>query len=160
MDIEKVKSKLMGLGIEPHEMYSFPSYNGRQLLIVRRTGIEKLERAYNIQFKYLSVTESSFGRGCNVTVVLQGECKVYDPIAQEAKVIAVQAMGSANPETVTKIGFMSDMANKRARHKVVLKIADLYQYDVHSEEESEDFKPTKQFDHTNAFQEAMKKISI
>lgn len=144
----------MGLGVEPKEMFIYPAYDGRQLLILRRTGIEKLEVLYGINFKYLFVTESSYKNGCNSTVVMQGEAII------DGEKIAVQALGSANPDTVSKIGFISDMANKRARHKIVLKIADLYQYDVHSEDESEAFRPTKQFDHNDAVNEAMKTISV
>lgn len=151
MDIEHRRSKLMQMGVTPSEMYVFPTGEGdRKLLIVRRTGIEKLEKLYNIKYRYISVTESQYKDGCNVTVIMQGETEDYP---------ATQALGSANPDT-TKLPFISDVANKRARHKIVLKIADLYQYDVHSEDESEDFKPTKKLDHTDAVREAVKKIKI
>jgi len=83
-------------------------------------------------------------------VILQGETDNHPPI---------QALGSANPDTTRSL-FISDMANKRARHKIVLKIADLYQYDVHSEDESDDFVPAKKFDSSDAVNEAMRKISV
>lgn len=150
MDIEKRRSKLMSLGVEPHEMFIFNGDRGRQLLIVKRTGIEKLEALYKIRYRYISVTESSYKNGSNVTVILQGETDDVPPM---------QALGSANPDT-SNLAFISDVANKRARHKIVLKIADLYQYDVHSEDESEDFKPTAKFDAKDAVREAMKKVSI
>ena len=151
MDIEKRRSRLMQLGVTPSEMYIFPTGDpDRKLLIVKRTGIEKLEKVYKIRYKYISVTESPYKDRCNVTVILQGETDDQPP---------TQALGSANPDT-TNVPFMSDMANKRARHKIVLKIADLYQYDVHSEDESEDFKPPKKFDSSDAVNEAMKKISV
>ena len=141
----------MGLGVSPSEMYIYPTSDpGRKLLIVRRTGIEKLEKLYNIRYKYISVTESSYKDACNVTVILQGETDDHP---------AIQALGSANPDT-TKVPFISDMANKRARHKVVLKVADLYQYDVHSEDESEDFCPPRGIDHKDVVNEAMQKIRL
>jgi hypothetical protein len=151
MDIERRKSKLMQMGVTPFEMYVFPTGQGdRKLLIVRRTGIEKLEKLFGIRYKYISVTESPYKDKCNVTVIMQGESDEHP---------AIQALGSANPDT-TNLPFISDVANKRARHKIVLKIADLYQYDVHSEDESEDFRPTKKLDPDDAFKEAFKKISL
>lgn len=154
MDIETRRAKLMNLGVNATEMYIFPARDNRQLLILRRTALDKLELSFGIQFKYISVTESSYGGACNVTVVLQGEAIV------DGHRTATQALGSANPDTVSRTGFIADMANKRARHKIILKVADLYQYDVHSEEESEDFKPSKQFDSNDAVSEAMKKINV
>lgn len=151
MDIEKRRTTLMQMGVTPGEMYIYPGYDeSRKLLIVRRTGIEKIEKLFQIKYRYISVTESPYKDGCNVTVVLQGEAEGH---------AATQALGSANPDT-TKLPFISDIANKRARHKIVLKIADLYQYDVHSEDESDDFRPHKKFDHNDAVNEAMKKISL
>lgn len=151
MDIEKRRSKLMQLGVSPSEMYIFNTNDSsRKLLIVKRTGIEKLEKFFNIKYRYISVTESSYKSGSNVTVILQGETESHP---------AIQALGSANPDT-TSVPFISDMANKRARHKIILKIADLYQYDIHSEDESEDFVSPKKFDHNSAVNEAMKKISV
>lgn len=150
MELEKRKSKLMQMGVSTSEMYTFntPDPN-RKLLIVRRTGIEKMEKLLNIKYKYLSVTESPYRDRCNVTVVLQGESDSG----------AVQALGSANPDT-TSVPFISDVANKRARHKIVLKLADLYQYDVHSEDESDEFRPVKQKDAGKVYDEAIKKIKI
>lgn len=151
MDLEKRRSKLMQMGVSPSEMYIFSTPDpNRKLLIVKRTGIEKMEKLFNIRYKYISVTESSYGNGCNVTVVLQGETDNGQ---------AIQAMGSANPDT-TMNAFVSDVANKRARHKIVLKVADLYQYDVHSEDESDDFRPAKQKDSAAAYSEAVRKIKI
>lgn len=151
MDIEKRRSKLMQMGVSPSEMYIFKTPDpDRKLLIVKRTGIEKLERLFNIRYRYISVTESSYADGSNVTVVLQGETDSHP---------AIQAMGSANPHT-TSNAFISDVANKRARHKIVLKIADLYQYDVHSEDESDDFKPFVQKDSSKVYNEATKKIKL
>lgn len=151
MDIERRKSKLMQMGVSPSEMYVYPTHDhDRKLLIVRRTGIEKLEKLYNIKYRYISVTESTYKDGCNVTVIMQGEADGQP---------ATQALGSANPDT-TKLPFISDVANKRARHKIVLKIADLYQYDVHSEDESDDFRPHKKLDHNDAINEAIRKISV
>jgi hypothetical protein len=155
MDIAKRRSKLMNMGVEPAEMFIFDASPSRQLLIVRRTGIEKIEKLLGIQYTYVSITESTYPTGsnpagANVTVVLTGKDK-------EGNVS--QALGSANPDT-TSVKFFSDMANKRARHKIVLMLADLYQFDVHSEEESEQFKPSKQFNSEDAVKEAIKKVSV
>lgn len=141
----------MQMGVSPSEMYIFKTPDpDRKLLIVKRTGIEKLEKAFNIRYRYISVTESPYKDKCNVTVVLQGETDSHPPM---------QAMGSANPDTTTN-SFISDIANKRARHKIVLKIADLYQYDVHSEDESDDFKPFTQKDSSQVYNEAARKIKV
>ena len=160
MDIEKRRSKLLNLGIYPSEMYVFPAGKGRELLILRRSAVDKLASLYSITFTYLSVTESSFGEGCNVTVVLQGNYTYHNPETKESKAMAIQAMGSANPVTAGSNGFISDIANKRARHKVILTVAGLYKYDIHSEEESLDFKPSSQFNSDSAFREAFKKMNV
>lgn len=141
----------MQLGVSPSEMYIYPTLDpDRKLIIVKRTGIEKIEKLFSIRYRYISVTESSYKDKSNVTVVLQGEVDNQPPI---------QAMGSANPDT-TSGPFISDVANKRARHKIILKMADLYQWDVHSEDESDDFRPSKPKDSNKAYEEAVRRIKI
>jgi hypothetical protein len=152
MEIDERRAKLMNLGVQPAEMYVFNKQNdpSRLLLIVRRTGIEKIEKLLKISYKYVSVTESSYKNGSNVTIVLEGGSKELG---------FVQALGSANPDT-TKLPFISDLANKRARHKIVLKLADLYQHDVHSEDESEDFRPAKTLDSDAMLNEARSSMGL
>jgi hypothetical protein len=163
MDIEKRKSLLMAFGVGLDEMFVFKSEDSnRKLLIVRRTGIDKLESEMKCRFNYKSVTESSYKEGCNVTVVMTADT-MYRADGDTPRV--TQAIGSANPDTVRNFGaskasaFIADIAAKRAKHKCILRLADLSQHDIYSEDESDDFV-IKKNDFTEAVKEANKKTKI
>lgn len=145
MNIEEQRNVLMGLGVSPDDMYVYT--NGRRpSLIVRRPGMEVLESVLNVRYRIISVTESAYGRGSNVTVVVEGKGDTDDML--------LVAMGSANPDT-TSSGYVSDIAFKRARHKVILKFVDLYKHGVMSEEESEEFRVTPKKETTQVYVEAI-----
>jgi hypothetical protein len=162
MKLEEQRLVLTRLGVDLQaESFIYTNARGKKHLIVSRTGIDKIERTLNIDFKFVSVTESQYlsvvknslgldvntKHGTNVTVVMEGNNgKCY-----------YQALGSANPDT-SDFKFYSDTAARRAKHKVVLKIAGLYKHGVHSEDESEDFRRPKKKDFTAAIEEATRKI--
>jgi hypothetical protein len=149
MSIEEQRKILTRLGVDvQEEVFIKSNSRGKKHLIVCRTGIDKMEKNLKIGFKFISVTESSYKDGSNVSVVMEGVTNSG---------FNVQALGSANPDT-TDFKFYSDTAARRAKHKLVLKIAELYQHDVHSEDESEDFKRPKKKDFTPAVDEALSKI--
>ena len=135
MDIAKRKNELIRFGVDPSEMHVIRR-NGtlEDLLIIKRTGIDKIEAYKKISCRYVSVTESSYANGCNVTVVVEA-CD-YDGNS-------VQALGSANPDTMPAYNksrwYISDLASKRARHKAIIKLTGLTQHNVYSEDEAEEF---------------------
>lgn len=164
MNIDKRKSLLLAFGVELSEMFVFKADDSkRELLIVRRTGIDKLESVMKCRFNYKSVTESSFKEGCNVTVVMVADT-MYG-VEQGGERRTTQAIGSANPYTIRNFGqskasgFIADTAAKRAKHKCILRLADLSQHDIYSEDESDDFV-IKKFDVTDAVKEAQKKTKV
>lgn len=143
MDMSKKKSLLFAFGVEASEMFVFRAEDSkRDLLIIRRTGIDKLESELKCRFNYKSVTESSFGAGCNVTVVMTADTL---HLSVDGLPRVTQAVGSANPLTIRGFGehktsgFVADIAAKRAKHKCILRLADLSQHDIYSEDESDDF---------------------
>lgn len=166
MDIDKRKALLLAFGVELSETFVFKAEDSRrELLIVRRTGIDKLEAAMKCRFNYKSVTESSYKEGCNVTVVMIADTMYGVPDGPDKTPKVTQAIGSANPDTIRNFGnskasgFVADTAAKRAKHKCILRLADLSQHDIYSEDESDDFV-IKKFDVADAVKEAQKKTKV
>lgn len=147
---------LTRLGVDLQaDTFMMKNGRGKTLMIVSRAGIDKIEATLRIEFRYIHVSESSYKEGSNVTVVIEGS------IVRGLKPVTFQALGSANPDNMNMaagFSYVSDTAARRAKHKVVLKIADLYQHGVHSEDESEDFRRKPRNDFSPAMAEAISKI--
>jgi len=175
MDIQELRSILTRLGVDmKDDTWMIKTGRGKTLLIVSRTGIDKIEKTLAIQFEYKFVSESAYvgmetqietikcnpaggtyrevitipaNSGVNVTVCIRGTCsKGWS-----------EAIGSANPDT-TEFKFFADTAATRAKHKVTLKLAELYQHNVKSEDEASEFKRPARKDFAPAIDEALKKI--
>lgn len=154
----QLRATLQRLGVDLHkETFIMKSGRGRSLLIVGRTGIDSVEATLKIDFRFIHVSESSYKNlGSNVTVVMEGKA-----VDADGNIKVYQALGSANPDNMNMAAgysYISDTATRRAKHKVVLKIADLYQHGVHSEDESEDFRRKPRNDVGPAMAEAISKI--
>ena len=135
MNIEKVKGALLRKGLISDDFFTI---KGKQpKIIVRRTGIDKIEKHLNIHFTLLSVIPCSYGDKMAATV--SGTAIVGGGI------IPAYSSATANPDNMPKdFHNYAEIAEKRCRHRLILKLADLYELDVYSEEESEDFRVTSQ----------------
>jgi hypothetical protein len=97
-------------------------------VIITRTGIEKVQRSLGIEVKYEVVSEfSDVSSGLYVVKAIG-----YNKDKQ------VESFGEASPKNCRN-AYPVAMAEKRALSRVILKMADMYELGVYSEDEG-DFK--------------------
>ena len=126
MKTEKLKEKY-----ERYELTRDDVFKHQHYIIITRSGIEKIQALENIQIW-------------------------YEAIKCEPNFAAVKATGTKNKITIETFGsalkgntfkdgntnsfYVSEMAEKRAMSRAVLKLAGFYQLGCFSEDESEQFK--------------------
>ena len=100
---------------------------GKQVAIVTRTGIEKIQYNNNITVRF-------------EVVVMQPNYAVIKAIATKGDIV-VESFGESTPEnTKQKPAYHSAMAEKRGLARVVLKAIGGYKYGIFGEDEADDFK--------------------
>jgi len=108
---------------------------GKQVAIITRAGIEKIQYHNNIEVRYyvesIVPPESALA---TAFVVVKAVAKKGD--------VRVESFGEASANN-TKQSYPVTMAEKRALARVVLKISGAYKYGVFGEDESDDFKGDK-----------------
>jgi hypothetical protein len=102
---------------------------GKQVAIITRTGIEKIQYHNNIEVRYY------------VESIVPPDFVVVKAIAKKGDVV-VESFGEASANN-TRQSYPVAMAEKRALARVVLKISGAYKYGVFGEDESDDFKGDK-----------------
>ena len=108
---------------------------GKQVAIITRAGIEKIQYHNNIEVRYyvesIVPPESALA---TAFVVVKAGAKKGD--------VRVESFGEASANN-TRQSYPVAMAEKRALARVVLKISGAYKYGVFGEDESDDFKGDK-----------------
>ena len=100
---------------------------GKQVAIITRTGIEKIQYQNNITVQF-------------EVVVMQPNYAVIKATATKGDIV-VESFGESTPEnTKQKPAYHSAMAEKRGLARVVLKAIGGYKYGIFGEDESDDFK--------------------
>jgi len=101
---------------------------GKQVAIITRTGIEKIQ--YNNQIK----VEFTW-------IAMQKDYAVIKAIATKGDVV-IETFGSAlhGQGGNCRSNYVAEMAEKRALARAVLKLSGAYKYGVFGEDESDDFK--------------------
>ena len=102
---------------------------GKQVAIITRAGIEKIQYHNNIEVRY------------SVESIVPPDFVVVKAIAKKGDIV-VESFGEASANN-TKQSYPVAMAEKRALARVVLKISGAYKYGVFGEDESDDFKGDK-----------------
>ena len=102
---------------------------GKQVAIITRAGIEKIEYHNNIEVRY------------SVESIVPPDFVVVKAIAKKGDIV-VESFGEASANN-TRQSYPVAMAEKRALARVVLKISGAYKYGVFGEDESDDFKGDK-----------------
>ena len=98
---------------------------GKEVAIITRTGIEKIQYHNNITVTFdVESINPEF-------VVVKATAKKGD--------VSVESYGEASPQN-TQQKYPVAMAEKRALSRVILKITGFYKYGVFGEDESDDFK--------------------
>ena len=105
------------------------SLGGKQVAIITRTGIEKIQYHNNIEVRYY------------VESIVPPDFVVVKAVAKKGDVV-VESFGEASANN-TRQSYPVAMAEKRALARVVLKISGAYKYGVFGEDESDDFKGEK-----------------
>jgi len=99
---------------------------GKQVAIITRAGIEKIQYHNNIEVRYY------------VESIVPPDFVVVKAVAKKGDVV-VESFGEASANN-TRQSYPVAMAEKRALARVVLKISGAYKYGVFGEDESDDFK--------------------
>ena len=102
---------------------------GKQVAIITRAGIEKIQYHKNIEVRY------------SVESIVPPDFVVVKAIAKKGDIV-VESFGEASANN-TRQSYPVAMAEKRALARVVLKISGAYKYGVFGEDESDDFKGDK-----------------
>lgn len=97
--------------------------SGREIPTIKREGIEKIQAKLGIVLRY---------ELCHVSE--DNSCVIIKCTGQGHSGAAVESYGEATPKN-TKQSYPVAMAEKRAKARVVLQIAGLYQEGVYSEDE-------------------------
>jgi hypothetical protein len=115
-------------------------------IILRRTGIDKLERQIQMSFTIIFIQTVPYGTKVCTTIVGEGITKSGERAVTTA---------SSNPDNC-KFDNFAEIAEKRCRHRLILKICKLYEHDIFSEAESEGFTESRH--HYDKAVEGVKKM--
>ena len=103
---------------------------GKQVAIITRTGIEKIQYNNHIKVKFDMVVI-----GKDFAVVKATASKGSDEVSIETYGSALYGQGGN-----CRSNYVAEMAEKRALARAVLKLSGAYKYGVYGEDESDDFK--------------------
>jgi hypothetical protein len=113
---------------EMHTKYDLQKedfFKHKHYTIITRSGIEKIQAKEDITIRYEFIEAGGAG------VILKAIATKGDKF--------IETFGSASKDT-SHSKYYTEMAEKRAMSRAVLKMADLYKYGVFSEDEADDFK--------------------
>ena len=122
---------------ELYEKYNLTKediFKHQHYVIITRTGIEKIEAQEKIQIAYKSIkSEPNFA-------VVQAFGTLND---KQMETFGSAYKGETFKEGNTNTWYVTEMAEKRAFSRIVLKLTGFYALGVFGEDESEDFKKQK-----------------
>lgn len=136
MNREKLKEIYKKYNLEPDDIFIL-KLGGREVPIIKRVGIEKIQNLLNIEVKFDLKEISEDFKSCVILatgVILQTDSKT----GQKRPSSGCQSFGECSPEN-NKNKFPICMAEKRALARVVIKMCNLAELGVYSEDESHDF---------------------
>jgi hypothetical protein len=131
MTLAQRKQLLLDEKLELSDFYVVKENFGEKI-IIRRTGIDKLEHRYRMAFTIEAIQTVPYGNKCCTTVYASGRIDT-----DTAKTVA-----SANPDNC-QYPHYAETAEKRARHKLLLKLLRLHEHDIFSQEESDAWSEDK-----------------
>jgi hypothetical protein len=137
MTLAQRKQLLIDEKLELSDFYVVKENFGEKL-IIRRTGIDKLEHRVRMAFHIEAIQTVPYGNKCCTTIYASG--RVGDDV--------IKTVASANPDNCQYSNY-AETAEKRARHKIILKYLRLHEYDIFSEAESSAWSEDKN-KHENA----------
>lgn len=132
---EQLKAIFDKNGLEKEDIFML-SLGGKQIPIITRSGIEKIQAVNNIDVKFKIIRLSEDFKTCLIKAY--GSMPVdngKDPV----KTIKCETYGEVNPNN-TKQSYPVNIAEKRALSRVVLKLTGLYSHGIYGEDEADEFK--------------------
>lgn len=105
-----------------------------ELVIIRKTGIIKIQQKINAKVNLMSMEAIPYGNKAMVLAMVEAFV-IGDP---ESRIVME---GEANPDNSTNaFSYFGATAKKRAESRAILALADLTKYDMHGEIEADEFK--------------------
>jgi len=124
--VDKLRELFTKNGLDKEDIFKL-KLGGREVPIITRTGIEKIQAKNKILVKYKLMKISDDQK----FVVIKAFATMGD--------VYIETFGEASPTNARQV-YPVAMAEKRALSRAVLKIAGLYELGVFGEDESDDFK--------------------
>jgi len=128
-NLESLKEKYVKYGLSKEDVFKHQHY-----VIITRSGIEKIQGIEHIDIVYEVVR-------CETNFAVVKAKALKDEVLIETFGSALK--GSTFKDGNTNTWYVMEMAEKRALSRAVLKLTGMYELGVFGEDESEDFKRTK-----------------
>lgn len=115
-----------------HKLSLSDFYSIDDKVIIRRTGMDKLEKSTHMSVTVASLLQTPYKDKVHVTIYGTGR------LADGA---TAQTVAEANPDNCEPShSHYASIAYKRLRHRLLLMLLNLYEEDIYSEEESSDLR--------------------
>ena len=128
-NLEILKEKYVKYGLSKEDVFKHQHY-----VIITRSGIEKIQGIEQIEIEYEVVR-------CEPNFAVVKAQALKDEVLIETFGSALK--GATFKDGNTNTWYVMEMAEKRALSRAVLKLTGMYELGVFGEDESEDFKRTK-----------------
>ncbi len=128
-NLEILKEKYVKYGLSKEDVFKHQHY-----VIITRSGIEKIQGIEQIEIEYEVVR-------CETNFAVVKAQALKDEVLIETFGSALK--GATFKDGNTNTWYVMEMAEKRALSRAVLKLTGMYELGVFGEDESEDFKRTK-----------------
>jgi len=128
-NLEALKEKYVKYGLSKEDVFKHQHY-----VIITRSGIEKIQGIEQIEIEYEVVR-------CETNFAVVKAQALKDEVLIETFGSALK--GATFKDGNTNTWYVMEMAEKRALSRAVLKLTGMYELGVFGEDESEDFKRTK-----------------
>jgi len=128
-NLESLKEKYVKYGLSKEDVFKHQHY-----VIITRSGIEKIQGIEQIDIVYEVVR-------CETNFAVVKAKALKDEVLIETFGSALK--GATFKDGNTNTWYVMEMAEKRALSRAVLKLTGMYELGVFGEDESEDFKRTK-----------------
>ena len=129
-NLEALKEKYVKYGLSKEDVFKHQHY----YVIITRSGIEKIQGIEQIDIVYEVVR-------CETNFAVVKAKALKDEVLIETFGSALK--GATFKDGNTNTWYVMEMAEKRALSRAVLKLTGMYELGVFGEDESEDFKRTK-----------------
>lgn len=126
MTLDERKKLLLDYKLSADDFYVITDQFGDKIL-VSRPGIDKIQRMIKMSFTVESIQTVPYGDKCCTTILARGGTPDGD---------VARTTASANPDNCSYPNY-AEVAEKRCRHRLLLQLARLYDFNIFSEIESE-----------------------